>query len=512
MRNSSHNTTTAAAELVDNALDADADNVRIQFDKKQFLMLVADDGIGMTPEQLLKAVALGCHDNPDARLGRFGVGLNTSALHLGDTFSVYSKTETTPLHRVDFDPAAMQAKGPDGWENPITDELDANEVALFEAATGNSPSGTLVLIRGINRNFKSYQSVYQYGNTLKKNLGEMFRYFLPPQTLGSNDVTPEAAKNSRLRLYIDDACVCGKDPLERLCPNTTVLHKGIYLTPLGEIEATVVSLSDADIELHNYHPDIPHQGVYVIREGRQILAHDCNIFEELWGGRHPTATHLRAELRYCKSLDPLLLVNHDKVGLKEVDQSVMDMLKEGFKVAIRQFKQQWKDRRSRKPDEAIDEAHRATVANLQLNADQLKLPNVRKASRKKGEALKEPRERKPHQGGEHEKLPKDGEPKKSKVSKFTVEHRDLGAAGPALSFEFGADNALVVVWNTSHNFVQRFITLRDDAPDDTIKGLDNMAFAMAAYWEQRVLEDDETGWNQKDNFLGVLGQNLRVVR
>ena len=87
----------ALAEIIDNSLDASAQNVRIRFIRtEQFLvgLQVIDDGVGIPPNELDSVMKFGrkrSYGRDD--LGMYGVGLKTSSLSQADSLTVISKSK-----------------------------------------------------------------------------------------------------------------------------------------------------------------------------------------------------------------------------------------------------------------------------------------------------------------------------------------------------------------------------------------------------------------------------------
>src|SRR5438270_198838 len=90
---------TALDELIDNSIEATAENVHIVFgfdgsDAKPVALATVDDGAGMVPDMLRAAVAWGGTDREDsvAGFGRFGYGLPSASVSQGRRFTVLSRT------------------------------------------------------------------------------------------------------------------------------------------------------------------------------------------------------------------------------------------------------------------------------------------------------------------------------------------------------------------------------------------------------------------------------------
>lgn len=90
---------TALADLIDNSITAGATRVEILFNKKKrpFQLLVADNGMGMSSDQLEKNMQFPSNDMELVRaprdLGRFGLGLKTASFSQAKKFTVISRKD-----------------------------------------------------------------------------------------------------------------------------------------------------------------------------------------------------------------------------------------------------------------------------------------------------------------------------------------------------------------------------------------------------------------------------------
>lgn len=82
----------AIADIVDNAISADADEIHITFDWNNQKVTIVDNGQGMEQEELYKNMQIGSADpeavRSDKDLGRFGMGMKTAAFSLGRELTV----------------------------------------------------------------------------------------------------------------------------------------------------------------------------------------------------------------------------------------------------------------------------------------------------------------------------------------------------------------------------------------------------------------------------------------
>ena len=73
----------AVADLIDNSVEAKASTVRVnvEWDGAASSVMIADNGEGMSPDELREALRFGSErDYDDADLGKFGLGLKTASL------------------------------------------------------------------------------------------------------------------------------------------------------------------------------------------------------------------------------------------------------------------------------------------------------------------------------------------------------------------------------------------------------------------------------------------------
>ena len=105
LRKSDFDCYSAYGEVIDNSIQADAKNIKIEFEsvtrgtgknQKEIIdkVIFADDGTGMSLEVLENCLTLGWSSRYNDRrgIGRFGVGAILAALHECTHIKVYSKT------------------------------------------------------------------------------------------------------------------------------------------------------------------------------------------------------------------------------------------------------------------------------------------------------------------------------------------------------------------------------------------------------------------------------------
>lgn len=150
LRGLGYSPSTAIADIIDNSIAAGATRVDLRFEwcESSSLVSIADDGVGMDREELIKALRLGDRSPNEERapddLGRFGLGLKTASFSQARRLTVASaKNGKQSCFRWDLDELASSSD--DGWyllEGPAPDSACA-DVAVEK--------GTLVIWERLDR-------------------------------------------------------------------------------------------------------------------------------------------------------------------------------------------------------------------------------------------------------------------------------------------------------------------------------------------------------------------------
>lgn len=143
LRDVGYNTTTSAlCEHVDNAIQADADEIRVYFRQtgKQgdavIDAAVFDNGNGMAPNVLKVATSFGgsMTFNNRAGIGRFGMGMKTAALSMSPTMELFSWQEPNAFYNMTLDVDAIGKERTNAVELPdptLMNDLPDDLAELF---------------------------------------------------------------------------------------------------------------------------------------------------------------------------------------------------------------------------------------------------------------------------------------------------------------------------------------------------------------------------------------------
>lgn len=183
LRGLGYSLATALADIVDNSIAAGAGRVSLDFHWQNGAsrIVILDDGIGMTEDELDRAMRLGDRNPLDARaasdLGRFGLGLKTASFSQCRCLTVASRKDgRTSCLRWDLD--VLAARADDGWlllEGPAP----GSEPHL--APLESMERGTLVLWERLDRIVTpgvATQHFLDRVDTVERHLAMVFHRFL----------------------------------------------------------------------------------------------------------------------------------------------------------------------------------------------------------------------------------------------------------------------------------------------------------------------------------------------
>lgn len=269
LRGLGYNTATALADIIDNSISAEANNIDLLFnwDGQKSRIIVWDNGNGMNAEEIDKAMRLGGRsplEQRDAKdLGRFGLGLKTASFSQCRKLTVIScgKDGDHSL-RWDLDILASQQDG--GWhllEGPFP-ELDDLNKDLNDAG-----HGTMVIWEELDRVISLKFTVDDWLNLIdqiESHLSMVFHRYLE--------------RKEKLTIQINGKAIKPWDPFLPLHPskpwNSPV--QPFKNTPI-KIECHVLPHKDRltaqELKaLEGPNGWIAQQGFYVYRNERLIVA------------------------------------------------------------------------------------------------------------------------------------------------------------------------------------------------------------------------------------------------
>lgn len=190
MRASDFDCYSAYGEVIDNSIQANANDIRIQFletrgntrSKKIESILFADNGQGMSAEILRKCLKLGYSSryNDRSGIGRFGVGMTLGAIHECRRIEVYSKVAGGNWLYIYMD--LDEISGGQQTELPVP-EL---KKPVFDIINYIGESGTLVVWSKNDKQSEGFDTIVRNSDFW---IGRTFRKFLWGEAIGFGEVS-----------------------------------------------------------------------------------------------------------------------------------------------------------------------------------------------------------------------------------------------------------------------------------------------------------------------------------
>lgn len=483
LRHTGYDNYNAIADIVDNSIDANAENIKIEIhqEKKDFVIKVIDDGIGMDEQILSEALKLGSdtEKNIDNDLGRFGMGLCTAGLSMSRKTTVLTKQKNGNLlmgvNDLDWTIKYKEFKSYVG-------EPDDEGKRLFKELTKDSPQGTIVIFSNSDRIQNTNMTIFT--NSLKKDIGRIFRRFI------------EADK----KFYVNGGLVPMVDPLMLNEKGTHVYSDEEYPIKLetsnGMVEDSIrirmVLLPDfgqTGNEDRGINPR--NQGFYVLRNERELFAGETlDVYS-----RDPHLNRFRAEIYFSGSLDELVGVHFTKRNIS-MSQSLRDKIREITRSQINHLRNLADEQRPK----ADKEISHTDVERLISKKSKLLIKPPTQPIDEKREKDREgritPADRSPFKEKPIERL--------KRICRF--EEKKMDRTGPLFS-PYMEGSKVVIVWNVDHPFYEKILVSKKE--DKTfVTSIDFLIYSLASA-ELKSRSDENVALFE--NIRSDMSTNLRVL-
>jgi hypothetical protein len=166
LRDTGYSSYSAIADILDNSISADANEIRVQVslqsDGRKFVY-IGDNGHGVNQDQLLEAMKYGSPKRETKKsLGKFGLGLKTASSSVCRKYSLISKAHPeNPLSKLSWDLDHVEDIGE--WEM-LEEAITEDEQEMFTELCGDI--GTLVVWQICDRLLSKEYA--EQGGTLEK--------------------------------------------------------------------------------------------------------------------------------------------------------------------------------------------------------------------------------------------------------------------------------------------------------------------------------------------------------
>ena len=325
-RDTGYTLNTAIADILDNSINAQADNVWIEINQNPLGALqirIFDDGYGMNKDELVDGMRYGSAEKKEGnKLGRFGLGLKTASSSICKKLSVVSrKSKNSKLLLARWDLDLVRAK--DEWLLQIG-KPEEEYVELYKQHI--TESGTMICWDNIDRirdtedeNYQvSAQVLGQKRRRLRDHLEMTFHRYL---------------EKNKPNIFLDGEKVIPWNPFVPGEDTETLVKKSFNVTVPGDrkkyklvLKAHVIPNKweySSEEARKNAKLQASLQGFYVYREDRIIIAGD-------WLQMFAEEGHLalfRAEISFPRELDDLYSLDIKKSHLQLVPKLYEELKK-----------------------------------------------------------------------------------------------------------------------------------------------------------------------------------------
>jgi len=479
LRDTGYDFNTAAADIIDNSIAADANEINIQVDLlpdgRKFVYF-GDNGAGMMPEQLFDAMRYGAPKRTNLKsLGKFGLGLKTASSSICLKFALISRhAPDAPLQKLSWDLEHVEAEN--RWEM-LREPVTSQEQLYFDELCGDT--GTLVVWskcdRLLSRDFdqpggaqekkaianrvaklKEHVALVfhryldpsetEYGNVVIRINGEPVHPWNPFYPEKSEQVLPDHAR--KLAIQLED----GSTHYARM--NAWILPHSKDLTPEENAKAKISSRA---------------QGFYIHREGR-VIHHGgwLGVFRS----DDPHYSLFRVEFDFDHSLDEAF-----KIDVKKSRILFDPALEDALRKLLTPFWNEADNRYRRKNKEAATAAATSHAsANLMVAKAATKTASVVDVDPASQTATVNNN----RGGGIKLHIPINSNVSPTSCYIEAVDDMTSGHVWePAMRSVGNSGHRVGVRINKHHDFFQK-IYLRAAALGDTVEGIDFLLWAFAA--------------------------------
>lgn len=483
LRNLGYNNISAINDIIDNALDAEADKVIVKIEKIDGVIVISiiDNGYGMDFVLLDQALRLGSavERNIIAELGKFGMGLSTASISIARHLEVLTKQpqkdeilkSAQDVEAIIKENAFIKYLG-----DPSKEDVDFFNQHLDEKGQGT-------IIRLIDCDRLTNKNVNNFAARLTKEIGRTFReYINAGREFYVNGKKVEAEDIYMLseggEIYSDEEYEFTIKDDEGTEKKETIRVRLGILPDFGSAGNSERKINAAT------------QGFYVMRNNREIEKGSTLGFYT----RHPQLNRFRGEIYFSATLDESMGVNFQKNGV-DLEQGIFDKIQTDVKhqiIAINRMLQKGKAAK-----EAKDINHKESERHINKKAPLLKTP-------KPTDDIDKQVNKEKKQGGGRGKDKNQRKPREDVRVRFEAQHD--GKAGHIYETRMEGKTT-VIIWNIDHPFYERFVVgTKEDKTLST--SIDFMIYSLATA-ELSIMNDGTL--DMIEEFKNIMALNLNTL-
>ena len=365
LRDTGYSLETALADLVDNSIAANATwvNVVLEYREGTPLVMIQDNGDGMSEAQLSDAMAYGSSERADAEtsLGKFGLGLKTASSSQARRFTAFSVTSEGEVSATwDLDHVAKTDSWDLLWDHPHQNEIcELIKEIPPNSSSNNQGTGTVILWESVDRVIKEYRD--PEGSAARKKWQSIVNNltFHLSMTFGEFIGLEDYEGDVRQPVLI---CVNGEpidywDPFVRWSEETRVIDRRMYNILDEETNQQIGSFSLITYVIPHHSQltkterrkaivgmgqnAVNYQGIYAYRHGRLLAAGDWFRLRS----REPHVNNLRMKLDFGSDLDEDLQLDFKKTWIV-FSPKVREEMKETVGLLSREAENFYRNKRS----------------------------------------------------------------------------------------------------------------------------------------------------------------------
>lgn len=454
LRNCGYTPYSAIADIIDNSIEKDVEskNVWVRFlthkDKTSTMIdtvLIIDDGNGMDADTLKEAMCLGSETgkDPEMDLGMYGTGMKSSALSMGQTFTIFSKARGSDVLLSTYMSVKSYYDGSEekkaiSLDEPIKYPLDTEEYTRFKNYTG-ADHGTVVIITDLDKFPKTYLSVK---NTTKKEIGKTFNKFI---------------LNGGITFHVDNDEVLPVNPMGEC---NELLGSGTIEVGGREISYNAYFVKSTKIEDDTLESDNDYSNTAVNKQGFYIYRNDRMVGEHLslHYVRHPEFRNFRCELFVDGTCDELFGSTFTKIINEYNRSSINQELKDKLAKATGPYLQECRSRSKKlKAEKRLDPEVKRQTEEFYKGVTEKQNKNRFLKGTRKGINVKHEEIEKEEK--EHTIRGKQKNPNPIKVRKDIwlggFDEQPLGRRGNIVEFQIKDSRPWILI-NTEHPFYSEF--------------------------------------------------------
>lgn len=359
LRDTGYNVKTAAADIIDNSIAAEADRIHVEIvlnaDGRK-LVYFGDNGKGMDAKGVHRAMRYGAPERENKEsLGKFGLGLKTASSSVCLRYTVISRNDPdNELAKLTWDlEHVARAKA---WEM-LREAVTADEQEAFEELCGGR--GTLVIWESCDRILtKDYEpgstqernAISRLAESLSKHLALVFHRFLDEGDTRERNV----------EIFVNQQAVKSWNPFYPSRSEQVLAESKQQLEiemPDGSVETASIKAwllphrADMSKEEEKEHARISNraQGFYVYREGRLI---QDGGWLDVFGVPEPHYSLLRIEFDFGHQLDDAFRIDVKKSRIlfhPELADGLHELLYPVYREAGQRYRRKTRDENSAKP-------------------------------------------------------------------------------------------------------------------------------------------------------------------